>query len=213
MPLSGASARPSTGASRLLLRAAIKATHLSAEDYHRDVEHAQTSLRAAQVAVEAMGRPVKTETEVLRGQPAAILVSESEDTEMICVGSVGIGRYARALLGSTATEVAGNAHCPVAVIRSQPDEPRQNINWIVVAVGDAPNRDIVVDQAMREAQLHKLPVLAVRPHAEGLWVVKLPRGSLDGPALASSQRKSDTAQSEPRQLRHFATTPLRQLRS
>jgi nucleotide-binding universal stress UspA family protein len=145
----------------LLMLATIKATHPCAEDYHRDVEHAETSLRAARLAVEVMARPVKVETDVVRGQPAAILISESDDAEMICVGSVGIGRYARALLGSTATEVAENAHCPVAVIRYQPDQPREDINWIVVAVGDAPDRDIVVDQAMREAQLHKLPVLAI----------------------------------------------------
>ncbi len=145
----------------LLMLAIIKPTHSSAEDYHRDVAHAEKSLRAAQVAIEAMGRPVKVETEILRGRPGAILVSESDDAEMICVGSVGIGRYSRALLGSTATEVAEKAHCPVAVIRSQPGQSGPNINWIVVAVGDSPERDTVVDQAMREAQLRKLPVLAI----------------------------------------------------
>jgi len=145
----------------LLLLATIRASHPSAEDYHRDVAHAEASLAAARLAVEATGRHVKIETEILRGPPGAILVSESDDAEMICVGSVGIGRYARALLGSTATEVAEKAHCPVAVIRSEPDQPGPDINWIVVAVGDAPGRDIVVDQAMREAQLRKLPVLAI----------------------------------------------------
>ena len=145
----------------LLMLAIIKPTHLSAEDYHRDVSHAEKSLRAAQVAIEAMGTPVKVETEILRGPPGAILASESDDAEMICVGSVGIGRYSRALLGSTATEVAEKAHCPVAVIRSQPGQSGPNINWIVVAVGDSAERDTVVDQAMREAQLRKLPVLAI----------------------------------------------------
>jgi nucleotide-binding universal stress UspA family protein len=152
----------------LLMLAMIKATHPSAEDYHRDVAHAEASLQAARLAVEAMGKPVKIETDILRGQPGALLVSESDDAEMICVGSVGIGRYSRALLGSTATEVAEKAHCPVAVIRSQPDQPEPDINWIVVAVGDAPGRDTVVDQAMREAQLRKLPVLAIgTAHADG----------------------------------------------
>lgn len=145
----------------LLMLAILKATHPSADDYHRDLAHAETSLQAARVAVEAKGIPVKVETEILRGQPGAILISESDDAEMVCVGSVGIGRYSRALLGSTATEVAEKAHCPVAVIRSQPDQPEPDINRIVVAVGDAPGRDTVVHQAMREAQLRKLPVLAI----------------------------------------------------
>jgi nucleotide-binding universal stress UspA family protein len=145
----------------LLMLAIIKATHPFPEDYRRDIEHAEKSLQAARVAVEATERPVKVETEILRGPPAAILVSESGDAEMVCIGCVGIGRYSRALLGSTATEVAEKAHCPVAVIRSRPDQSRPNINWVVVAVGDAPDRDTVVDQALREAQLRKLPVLAI----------------------------------------------------
>jgi nucleotide-binding universal stress UspA family protein len=145
----------------LLMLAIIKATHPSAEDYHRDVADAEASLQTARLAVEAMGRPVKIETNILRGPPGAILVSESDDAEMICVGSVGIDRYSRALLGSTATEVGEKALCPVAVIRSHPGQPRPDINWIVVQVNDAPERDTVIDQAMREAQLRKLPVLAI----------------------------------------------------
>jgi len=145
----------------LLMLAAIKPTHPSAEDYRRDVAHAEASLHAARLAVEAMGRPVKVETEIRRGSPGAMLVSESDHAEMICVGSVGISRYSRALLGSTATEVAEKAVCPVAVIRSRPDQPGPHINWIVVEVGDAPGRDTVIDQAMREALLRELPVLAI----------------------------------------------------
>lgn len=145
----------------LRLLATIKATHPSNEDYYRDLKHAENSLRAAQVAVEAMAKPVKVETEILRGPPGAVLISESRDAEMLCVGSVGIGRYSRALLGSTATEVAQQAQCPVAVIRSLPDEPHRATDWIVVALDDAPESDTVVDQAMREARLRNLPVLAI----------------------------------------------------
>jgi nucleotide-binding universal stress UspA family protein len=145
----------------LLMLAVLKATHPSAEDYHRDLAHAEASLRTARAAVEAKEIPLKIETDILRGQPGVILVSESDDAEMVCVGSTGINRYSRALLGSTATEVAEKARCPVAVIRSQPDRPGQAINWIVVALVDSPQRDIIVDQAMREAELHKLPVLVI----------------------------------------------------
>lgn len=145
----------------LRLLSALKQTHSSADDYHRDVVHAETALQAAKSAVEATGMPVHVETEILRGEPGMILLSESDDAEMICVGSVGINRYSRALLGSTATEVAEHAHCTVAVIRSQPDQPTAAINWIVVALNDSPGRDRVVEEAMREAALRKLPVLAV----------------------------------------------------
>jgi nucleotide-binding universal stress UspA family protein len=145
----------------LLMLAFITTTHPSAADYRRDVMHAEASLHTARLAVEAMGRPVKVETDILRGPPGAMLVAESDDAEMICVGSVGIGRYARALLGSTATEVAEKAHCPVAVIRSRLDQIGPDINWIVVEVNDAPGSDTVIDQAMKEAKLRNLPVLAI----------------------------------------------------
>ena len=47
----------------LRLVSVLKSTHLSPDDYDRDLEHAEISLREAQSAVEADGRSVKIETE------------------------------------------------------------------------------------------------------------------------------------------------------
>ena len=122
----------------LRLISVMKQTHPSPDDYARDLAHAETSLREAQFAVEAGQKPVKIETEIPRGPAGPVLVEASRDAEMICVGSVGIGRYARSILGSTATELAEKAHCPVAVIRTNLDQPPPEINWIVVRMTDAP---------------------------------------------------------------------------
>lgn len=138
-----------------------KTTHPSPADYYEDIHHAEASLRAAQAAVEATGRPVKVETAILDGPPGPTLVAESGDADMICVGSVGIGRYARSILGSTATELAEKAHCPAAIIRSQENQPRRDINWIVVGLTDEPDNDAVVELAMREAKLRQAPVLVL----------------------------------------------------
>jgi nucleotide-binding universal stress UspA family protein len=139
-----------------------KATHPSADDYYEDVHHGEASLRAAQAAMDSVGTPVKVETAIVTGPPGPALVAESSGAEMICVGSVGIGRYARSILGSTATELAENAHCPVAVIRPQEDESRpDNINWIVVAINDEPDNELVIEHAMEEAKLRHAPVLAL----------------------------------------------------
>jgi nucleotide-binding universal stress UspA family protein len=94
-------------------------------------------------------------------KPGAALVAESRDADMICVGSVGIGRYARSILGSTATELAERAHCPVGVIRPHVDEPRHAINWLIVALNERPNDEDVVECAMQEAKLRRAPVLAL----------------------------------------------------
>lgn len=136
-----------------------KPTHPSADDYYADVHHAEDSIRAAKAAVEATRRPVKIETAVISGPPAFSLIEESESAQLICVGSVGIGRSAKAILGSIATELAEKAHCPVAIIRPQDEVPRDAVNWIVVAVTDEIDNESVVESAMEEAHLRQTPVL------------------------------------------------------
>ena len=138
-----------------------KPKHPSADDYYEDIHHGEASLRAAQAAVEATGKPVKVETAILDGPAGPALVEESRDAEIICVGSVGIGRYARSILGSTATDLAEKAHCPVAIIRPQEEQPRHAINWVVVEVNEQPDNEAVVEVAIQEAKLRQAPVLAV----------------------------------------------------
>jgi nucleotide-binding universal stress UspA family protein len=126
-----------------------------------ELEYGETALRIATAAVEATGKPVKVETAILQGNPAATLIAESRDAEMICVGSVGIGRFARALLGSTAAELAEAAHCPVAIVRTRQSQPKPDSALIVVAINDSPDNDDVVEHAMAEAKLRHAPVLAL----------------------------------------------------
>ena len=97
-----------------------------------------------------------------------MLVEASRDAEMICVGSVGIGRYARSILGSAATELAEKAHCPVAVLRAKPNQPPSDINWIVVRMTDAPDNDAFVKYAAWEAKLRRAPMLVLGGRPEEL---------------------------------------------
>src|SRR5438270_11459534 len=96
----------------LRLVAVMKPKHPSPDDYARDLAHAENSLREALSAIEASGKAVTVETQIGRGPAGAQLVEASSGAEMVCVGSTGIGRYARLILGSTATELAEKAHCP-----------------------------------------------------------------------------------------------------
>jgi nucleotide-binding universal stress UspA family protein len=129
-----------------------------------ELEYAEAALNAAADAVAADGKPVKVETAILHGDPVATLIAESRDAEMVCVGSVGIGRLARALLGSTAADLAEAAQCPVAIVRAQQSRQKPDSGLIVVAVNDSPGNDEVVERAMEEAQLRHTPVLAL-----GVW--------------------------------------------
>ena len=119
----------------------------------------ESPLRGAASAVAATGKPVKVDTAVIRGAVLLTLADESRRAAMMCVGSVGIGRVARTLLGSTAAALVTKAHCPVAIIRSESDAPPEGGGWIAVAVDD--KSDAVLYYAMEEGRLRKAPVLAV----------------------------------------------------
>jgi hypothetical protein len=83
---------------------------------------------------------------------------------MVCVGSVGIGAVAEKVWGSTAARLAEDAYCPVAIIRSPHQVPASAPDWIVVAVEEHADNELVIEQAMEEARLRNAPVLAV-----GVW--------------------------------------------
>jgi nucleotide-binding universal stress UspA family protein len=142
------------------------------ETVEPEVEYGQTALRSACAAVEANGKQVKIDTAVLHGDVVDVLVDESCEAGMICVGSVGIGQIASAVLGSTATALAERAHCPVAIVRSgvgaaklaQPPDSYagENQPWIAVAVEEEPGNDAVMHAAMEQARLRHAPILALR---------------------------------------------------
>jgi nucleotide-binding universal stress UspA family protein len=145
----------------------VHVTHIEAEPaapedaFRLDVQYAESSLRAATAAVEATGKAVKIETEILWGSPDSALINESRNAAMICVGSIGIGAVAKQLWGSTAATLAEQAYCPVAIIRSPHNPPSSGPDWIVVAVHGHADDESVIEHAMDEARLRNAPVLAV----------------------------------------------------
>jgi nucleotide-binding universal stress UspA family protein len=166
------------------------APYASVGNFRMEREYAEAALRRATAAVRAASAaPERIETEVLLGDPATVLIAESRDAVMVCVGSVGIGRVARALLGSTVAEVADGAYCSVAIIRTRPSQLRPDSDVIAVAVSDSPDNDGIVEQAIKEAQLRDLPVLAV-----GAWradLGEMPYDELDRRVAEWEERYPD----------------------
>jgi nucleotide-binding universal stress UspA family protein len=132
-----------------------------ADDSSAEDDFAESSLRAAFFAVEATDLLVKIETAVLCGDVDSALIAESSSATLICVGSVGIGRVANMVLGSTAAILAQEADCPVAIIRRGDESPCSEAGLIAVVVDDGPGNGEVVRVAMEEARMRQAPVLAL----------------------------------------------------
>lgn len=136
----------------------------SAEDSWFEIEYAESTLQAARVAVEATDLPVKIDSAVIRGDVGSALIAESSAASLICVGSVGIGRIASMVLGSTARALAEHAHCPAAIIRHGEDGLSREGGFVAVVLEDQPDNDEVMRWAMEEARVRRAPVLAL-----GVW--------------------------------------------
>jgi nucleotide-binding universal stress UspA family protein len=81
------------------------------------MKEAETILQAALEAVDKI--PGEVHTETLEGPPAeAILdVANTRKSDLIVMGSRGLGRLAGALLGSQSQKVVQHAPCPVLIVR------------------------------------------------------------------------------------------------
>lgn len=77
------------------------------------------------------------------------------------LGSAGLGRFARKVLGSTADTLARKAHCPVAIVGTDHDVSAPSSGWVTVAADDSPSNDVVLEHGFREARLRKAPILAL----------------------------------------------------
>lgn len=66
--------------------------------------------------------PPMVEACVRRGHPRDVLLSASDDAEMLIVGSRGHGGFVGLLLGSVSLACAEHARCPVLIVHGQADE-------------------------------------------------------------------------------------------
>ncbi len=96
-------------------------------------------------------------TEVRHGPAAITLLDVSAVAALLVVGCRGLGGFAGLLLGSTGSQVAAHARCPVVVVRGT-HEPGGTVLAAVDAVHPA---DAVLAFAFREASLRAVPLRAL----------------------------------------------------
>ena len=64
---------------------------------------------------------VDVETRLVEGDPAQVLEAESQEADLVVVGSRGRSGIAAALLGSVSKHVVDHARCPVVVVKAPRD--------------------------------------------------------------------------------------------
>ena len=138
-----------------------------------ELECGETALAQADVAVQDVGRPVEVETVLLSGDPEQVLINESQDMALVCVGTDRRGWAADKLLGTTEAALATRAHCPVAIIRTNPDGTSAKPGVIAVVLNDEPDNHDVVHQAMEEGRRRHATVWRLDRRV-GSWIRRYP---------------------------------------
>ncbi|WP_327004400.1 universal stress protein [Dactylosporangium sp. NBC_01737] len=97
------------------------------------------------------------DTQVRYGPPAITLLGISAEACLLVVGSRGLGGFAGLLLGSTSSQVASHARCPVMIVRGVPEPGGE----VLAAVDALQPADTVLSFAFREAALRAVPLRAL----------------------------------------------------
>ncbi|MDT0214980.1 universal stress protein [Rothia sp. ARF10] len=121
----------------------------------------------ARARVAALSSQCEVITESVVGTPAATLVNASEDAELVVVGRHRHSVLGELVSGSTSSQVAAHARCPVVIAdRPGPIDPHAPV---VVAVDGSPANEAALAFAVERAAALSAPLVAV--HA---WTLDVP---------------------------------------
>lgn len=120
------------------------------------------------------GLPVVTDLHA--GIPADALVAESQDAQLMVLGSRGMGGFTSLLVGSVAVALSAHGHCPVVVMHSSTVDGAPPAGGpVVVGVDGSELSDAAVTFAFEEAAARGVPLVAVHTwldvNAAGAWAV------------------------------------------
>lgn len=163
-----------------------------------DVHAAAAEMLSEAAACARVVEPgLEVTTDLMTGEPLAVLVAESHNAELVVVGHRGRGAFVGLLAGSTGVQLAAHAHCPVLVVRDRWDPEGR----VVVGVDGSRAGEAAVDFAFAEASLRRVGVLAL--HAWTPWNVQVPPP--EDPAMPYAAQPGELAAQEERVLAEALT--------
>lgn len=130
---------------------------LGARDGDTRLAVARAALTDAHRAVDAVGEPVKIETEILWGRTVSKLLEASRSAVMLCIGQIGLNHACHGG-PAVAASLVRSAVCPVAVIQQSASRPTAlRVSHVVAELDNG----TVLRHAFDEARLRRATLRAV----------------------------------------------------
>jgi len=135
--------------------------------------------------------PVDTELEAVRTVPA--LLHESQTASMVVLGTRGLSAFTGLLVGCTSVAVAGQAHCPVVIVRGlTTDQPPRNTGPVVVGVDGTAVSEAAIAFAFAEASARRAELVAVHTWTESMFELALAGNNLPIDLMVLKQQAEET---------------------
>jgi nucleotide-binding universal stress UspA family protein len=124
-------------------------------------------LAEARAAAIGAAPDLAIETVLDAGHTVPELLRESEAAAMIALGTRGLGAFAGLLVGCTSVAVAGQAACPVVIVRGPaPDVAPRDVGPVVLGVDGSPVSEAAIAYAFAEASAREAELVAVHTWTE-----------------------------------------------
>lgn len=116
---------------------------------------------------------LRTVTEELAGRPATVLTHLATESDLLVLGSRGLGSFLGFLVGSVALPAAAHARCPVVLVRARADSDSAQAAASGPVTAARPHGDIVLglDLAQPGEELLSFAFAAAARHEARLRVV------------------------------------------
>lgn len=134
-----------------------------------DLEPPEAHSGLDDLAAPAVATGVVVTSDVLYGGASRVLLEGSQGSELLVLGSRGLGGFRRLLVGSVSHQCATHAECPVIVVRSPADDAdaATTVSRLVVGVDGSPASRSALKWAHDFAR-DEIPVVAM-----GVWAVSV----------------------------------------